>query len=262
MRFLRRLVNTVRRNGLRGLAQTALTLTEDKLFDWRYGVATSGLIHLASLAIEGPNVVHGVDYQPMRARYFRLMLHEIEVPKDSVLVDFGAGKGRILLLAARTGCFKKVVGVEFSPDLCHAARQNIDAFRDLRSSDVDFDVVNADVANYHVCPDQNVFFMYNPFDQVVLEQVLRNIDESLIQRPRPVWIIYHGVDENCLNLIADREGYVEIRHLSYGNARVTVFVNSGAQFGPTKTPPPLPAPAVTDRPYEGGSTPRDDLRPV
>jgi SAM-dependent methyltransferase len=252
MRFLRRLVNTIRRNGLQGLAQTALALTEDRLFDWRYGVATSGLIHLASLAIESPNVIHGVDYQPMRARYFRLMLHEIEVPKDSVLVDFGAGKGRILLLAARTGCFKKVVGVEFSPDLCHAAQENIGTFQRLQATDVEFEVVNADVADYHVRPDQNVFFMYNPFDQVVLQYVLQNIEESLIERPRPIWLIYHGVDENCLKMIAEREGYVEIRHLSYGNARATVFVNTGAQFGPTKALPPPSA-----RPYEDGSTPRD-----
>lgn len=252
MRFLRRLVNTIRRNGLQGLAQTALALTEDRLFDWRYGVATSGLIHLASLAIESPNVIHGVDYQPMRARYFRLMLHEIEVPKDSVLVDFGAGKGRILLLAARTGCFKKVVGVEFSPHLCHAAQENIGTFLRLQATDVEFEVVNADVADYHVCPDQNVFFMYNPFDQVVLQYVLQNIDQSLIERPRPIWLICHGVDENCLKMIAEREGYVEIRHLSYGNARVTVFVNTGAQFGPTKALPPTSA-----RPYEDGSMPRD-----
>jgi SAM-dependent methyltransferase len=257
MRFLRRLVNTVRRSGLRGLAQTTLTLIEDRLFDWRYGVVTSGLIHLASHAIEGPNVVHAVDYQPTRARYFRLMLHEVELPKESVLVDFGAGKGRILLLAAHSGRFRKVVGVEFSPELCRAAQENIAAFQRLRASDVEFEIVNADVADYDVRPDHNVFFMYNPFDHVVLEHVLGNIEHSLIERPRPVWLIYHGVDENCLRLIAEREGYVETQHLSYGNARVTVFVNSGARFGPTKARPPTPAP-----PYEGGSMPRDGPRPV
>jgi predicted RNA methylase len=240
MRFLRRLINTIRRNSVRGIAQTTVAVIEDKLFDWRYGVATSGLIHLGSLAIESPNVTHGVDYQPTRARYARLMLHEIEVPKDSVFVDFGAGKGRILLLAARTGAFKKVIGVEFSADLCQAALDNIDAFQRRQPMDVEFAVVNADVADYHVRADQNVFFMYNPFDHVIMEHALGRIEESLIQNPRPVWLIYHGVNEDCLRMIADREGYVEIRRLSYGNARATIFVNSGAQFRPTTEPGPEP----------------------
>jgi predicted RNA methylase len=260
VRFFRRAINTIRRNSVRGTAQTAAALIEDKLFDWRYGVATSGLIHLGSLAIESPNVAHGVDYQPTRARYARLMLHEIKVPKDSVFVDFGAGKGRILLLAARTGAFRKVVGVEFSADLCRAALDNIDAFQRRQPMDVEFDVVNADVADYQVRPDQNVFFMYNPFDHVIMEHALGRIEESLLQSPRAVWLIYHGVNENCLRMIAERGSYVEIQRLSYGNARATIFVNSGAEVGPTKEPELEPVWAWADRSREDASSSLGDRR--
>jgi SAM-dependent methyltransferase len=224
MRLLRRAVKNVRRNTLRGAVQTAMAVIEDQAFDWRYGVDTSGMIHLKDLAIDSRHVEHGVDYVPTRARYFRAVLRALRLPHDSVFVDLGSGKGRILLLAAQSGRFKKVVGVEFSADLCRAAERNIRLFQRHRASNVKFEVVHGDAADYDVQPDQNVFFMFNPFDQVVMRQVVEQIGHSLEEKPRQIWLIYVNVDEECRSLLVQK-GYEETGQVRYGNAAVSIFVN-------------------------------------
>jgi hypothetical protein len=93
-----------RRNTLRGSVQTVLAVIEDQAFDWRYSVDTSGSVALHELTIDSRHVAHGVDYTPTRTRYFREILPALRVPQGSVLVDMGSGKGRILMLAARSGC--------------------------------------------------------------------------------------------------------------------------------------------------------------
>jgi SAM-dependent methyltransferase len=224
MRLLRRAIRNVRRNTLRETAQTTFAVIEDQVFDWRYGVDTSGTVGLKDLAIDSPHVAHGVDYFPTRARYFREILDALRAPHDSVLVDLGSGKGRILLMAARSGRFRKVVGVEFSAELCRVAEENIRRFQRHCPSHVKFEVVHGDAADYDVQPDQTVFFMFNPFDDVVLRLVLDRLKHSLEEAPRQIWLIYLNVDEGCRKLLVD-EGYEETGGLRYGNAAVSIFTN-------------------------------------
>ena len=224
MRLLRRAIRNVRRNTLRETAQTALAVIEDQAFDWRYGVDTSGTIGLKDLTIDSPHVTHGVDYFPTRARYFREILHALRVPQDGVFVDLGSGKGRILLMAARSGRFRKVVGVEFSAELCRVAKENIRRFEHHCPSHVKFEVVHGDVADYDVQPDQTVFFMFNPFDDIVMRPVLNRLAHSLGESPRQIWLIYLNVDEDCRKLLVEK-GYEETGGLRYGNAAVSIFTN-------------------------------------
>jgi hypothetical protein len=61
----------------------------------------------------------------------------------SIFVDFGGGKGRILL-SALAQPFARVIGVEFSPYLCRIARNNLCSARLLRRRNADAQVVCTD----------------------------------------------------------------------------------------------------------------------
>jgi precorrin-6B methylase 2 len=219
-----RILKNVRNNSPWGLAQTALTAIDDLAFDWRYGLDTRGITPLKDLAIDSRHVAHGVHYAPTRVRYFRAVLHALSIPRDNVFVDLGAGKGRMLLLAAQSGRFRKVVGVEFSAELCRTAEQNIRRFRRHCAGNVTFEVVHADAADYEVQPDQNVFFMFNPFGPVVMEQVAQRIGRSLEARPRRIWLICLGLREGCPAILAEN-GYQETARIAYGSAKVSILVN-------------------------------------
>lgn len=59
------------------------------------------------------------------AARFRALMASLSAPVDELtFVDLGAGKGRAMLLASELP-FRRIVGVEFSPELCDVARRNL-----------------------------------------------------------------------------------------------------------------------------------------
>ena len=246
MQMMRQALKDLRRHSPWEMVQTAVAVIEDQAFDWRYGVDTRGITPLAELAIDSRHVAHGVHYAPTRVRYFRAVLRALPIPRDSVFVDLGAGKGRMLLLAAQSRRFRKVVGVEFSAELCRTAERNIRRFQRHDAGNVTFEVVHADAADYEVQPDQNVFFMFNPFGPVVMQQVIRRIGQSLEERPRRIWAICLGLRTGCPSILAEG-GYQETSRVTYGSARISIFTNDAGQTGPRSYSPARDRPAIATR---------------
>jgi SAM-dependent methyltransferase len=145
------------------------------------------------------------------------------VPEDSVLVDFGCGKGRVLLIAAECG-FRKARGVEFAHELCEIADKNCAIYKRKRAPNTEFQVIESDAAKYVLNDDENVFFMFNPFDDVVLNDVLNNIAASLKIQPRKILILYfnplHG------NLIEQHGVFAKSEEFVIGGYPFPVYSNS------------------------------------
>jgi len=51
-------------------------------------------------------------------------------------------------------------------------------------------VINENVENYQINPDDSVFFMFNPFDYSVLKNFLKKLDDSCNQFPRRIYFLY------------------------------------------------------------------------
>lgn len=160
-------------------------------FDWKYKTDTRNKVSLHDLTVTGENKARGSFYQPTMALSFNRLLDTIPLPPESVLVDFGCGKGRVLLLAVLRG-MKKAVGIEFSPELCAIARENVRIVEQATESRLDIAVIEGDVTHYEIEDDQNVFFLFNPFDDVVMEAVVENIKKSLQRKPREIAVIYYN----------------------------------------------------------------------
>jgi hypothetical protein len=194
-------VNSVRKRGLVQTMKVATSVVADLSFDWRHGTNTMRWVDVDQLDAVGENRVHSTRYQATKARPLWTLLNSLDLPRNMGFVDFGAGKGRVLLIAALSG-FQKIVGVEFSPRLCECARRNIEIFKCRSGLPVRIDIHVLDAARYPIQPDQAIFFMYNPFGRVVLAQVLANLRTSVAMVPRQVWLIYntprhHDLIENA-----------------------------------------------------------------
>lgn len=163
----------------------------DFYFDFRYKTDTLSRVSLGDLNISGANKSRGSFYQPTMARSFNRLLNRVALPQEPVLVDFGCGKGRVLLLAALRG-FKRVVGIEFSAELCEIARRNRIIVEKTVGRTLPVEVVEGDVADYRIEKDQNVFFFFNPFDDVILDAVVKDMERSLAEEHRPVVIFYYN----------------------------------------------------------------------
>lgn len=181
--------HAVRRRGWRGLAVLALSKLHDRAFDLRYGTDTGAGADVTDPADAAGDIAHAEPYQPTQVAALRKLLRNLRLDDGSVLVDFGCGKGRVLMVAAEFG-FRALRGVEFSAVLCEVARDNIARFRRRAAVHASFEVVHADAAEYGVRDDENVFFLFNPFDDHVLRRVMRNIARSHEAAPRRMLLIY------------------------------------------------------------------------
>jgi hypothetical protein len=184
-----RLRAAVRKRGWRGLAVLVLSKLQDRAFDLRYGTDTCAGAALASLTGTAGDIDHAEPYQPTQVAALRKLLRHLRLEPGAVLVDFGSGKGRVLMVAAQHG-FRAVRGVEFSSGLCEIARGNVARFRSKAAVRAAFEIIHGDAAEYEVRDDETVFFLFNPFDDHVLRRVMRNIARSYAAAPRRMLLIY------------------------------------------------------------------------
>ena len=181
-----------------GLGRLALAEVSDRWFDLRYGSDTHSPVGLASLTGTVGDLEHAEPYGPTRSLALRKLLRTLELAPGRVLVDFGSGKGRILMVAAPFG-FRAVRGVEFSAGLCEIAQRNIENFRRRSRVNTEFEVIHADAGAYQVRDDEDVFFVANSFDEQIMKHVMRNISRSFEANPRPMWLIYRrALYEECI----------------------------------------------------------------
>jgi SAM-dependent methyltransferase len=186
-----RLWRSLRRRGVLGSADRLLSVLQERLFDLRYGTDTVSFAELDLLTIQSRSAAEGTPYQPTRLRLVRQVLSALKPSPESAFVDFGCGKGRVLLLAAEYR-FRRVTGVEFAKELCEIARDNIARYRVKTGSQADIRIVEGDALEYEVGDDENYFFMFNPFSAELVEKVAGNIARSLKSQGRRGLLIYNN----------------------------------------------------------------------
>lgn len=191
LRALRQTWGSLRSRGIVATAGILATHAVDLWYDLRRGTRTAGWVDLKQFSIASSNREHGRAYQATPAFAFARLLRKIQVPRQCGFVDFGCGRGRVLLLAADAG-FERVVGIEFAAELAADARSNVQRWSQTSGRTCQLIVVEGDVLDYSVAKQDAVFFLFNPFDDVVLDGVLDRIELSLDMHPRDAWIIYHN----------------------------------------------------------------------
>src|SRR5205823_12547218 len=120
------------------------------------------------------------------ARPLKEVLKSLKLPQDSILVDMGCGKGKALLVASELD-IKRAIGIELSKELCEIAERNVEAFRKRALVRADIRIIHSDVLNYVIGEDENVFFLFNPFDEVIIGRILDKLSLSLLAHPRKIW---------------------------------------------------------------------------
>jgi SAM-dependent methyltransferase len=133
------------------------------------------------------NLEHGTRYQTVQPEVFYQAIAGI--PRESVFVDVGCGKGRVLILACEAK-FERVIGVEFIARFARKARRN------LRRAACVATVVECDAAQYQFPEGPLTVYLYNPFDATVMEPMVT----SLKRRKDPLHVIY--VNPVCLDLFS------------------------------------------------------------
>ena len=132
-------------------------------------------------------------YQPTVPDEFSEIMQYLAVVDFTkfTFIDLGSGKGRALLLAAMYP-FEEIVGVEVQQELHRIAEQNI----------ANFDVPGQqcrnvwsrclDAREFEFPPTPIVLYLFNPFPDYVMQKVIENLERSVQENPRQVYVLYNA----------------------------------------------------------------------
>jgi predicted RNA methylase len=165
----------------RGIAHYTTSLinrVSDCFWENRFMVETTGGVD--ANASDEVNAYGFVAYHT----WFRIFDH-LALQASDVVVDLGAGKGRVVCVAASYPV-QRVVGVEIDPQLAAAGRSNALTMRG-RHAPVDVRTLSATDFNYD---DATVITLFHPFGSETMHRVLQLVEASLARRPRLLRIVY------------------------------------------------------------------------
>jgi SAM-dependent methyltransferase len=151
-------------------------------FDEEYGTDTSGLIFGEDL--------WSTAYYGVTPSLLTQMVGALDLEWERfTFIDLGSGKGRALLLASRFP-FKKIIGVEFVPELSTVAAANIAKFNPPWRVCREIEAITDDASKFEYPAGPLVVYVYNPFLAPVLKKCLKHLSRSIEKEPREVYLIY------------------------------------------------------------------------
>ena len=167
----------------------AFTVYHEIKGEKKYKIDTVRIDNLQHQKIRSSNLKHASIYQGTNyfiiEKAFQFLKSE---NANHEIADFGCGKGRVLVVAAFYN-FKKITGIDFAESLCREAELNIEKIKPL-FPETNFQIIYDDAVNYKIENETNVFFFFNPFDEVMMLQIVKNILSSLKKKSRKIYIVY------------------------------------------------------------------------
>jgi SAM-dependent methyltransferase len=175
--LIEKVVLALRKDGLMATCSKAVTsLRPNRLaddFDLKYGTDTGVMVPLWKLQISSQNRRFGTRYQATDWQELADVIAFLnEDVRTFTFIDLGCGKGRTLIGASALG-FRHVIGVEFACELVEIARANL-----AKAGAVNASVEHADAADFQVPNGDTILYLYNPFTQDVMRQVVAKLRES------------------------------------------------------------------------------------
>jgi SAM-dependent methyltransferase len=169
----------------------------DLEYDWEHRVDTTwSNIRLGTRLRE---ILAGRQYQPIEADLFRDVIGGLDLEYEQfTFIDLGSGKGRALLLATEFS-FRRILGVELLPELDAIARQNLNKYQG-GAQQGRVELICADARQFCFPREPLVIFLFDPFPEHVLQQVMANLEQSMTDAPRPAMIVYlNPISEHILS---------------------------------------------------------------
>jgi SAM-dependent methyltransferase len=113
------------------------------------------------------------------------LFSKVEILPDDTLIDVGCGKGRVIVYWLSRGLSNQLVGIELDKSIADDTREQ---FRKFKNVEIMHGDVNEVFDGSRVGNGQ-IYYMYNPFNQGVMELLEKKLSE--LSRDRSITVIYH-----------------------------------------------------------------------
>jgi Histone methylation protein DOT1 len=186
----------------------------DMEYDWEHRVnTTSGTVGWRARLL---GAFHS-PYQPTEPALFREMMASLPIAFDEfTFVDIGSGKGRTLLMASEYP-FRKIMGVELIAQLHRVAEENIRAYKSATQRCSQIEAVCADACEFAFPSGPLLLYLFNPLPVAGMRRMVANLEKSLAENPRIVWVLYHN--PLLEHVIGEKAGFVKVG----GSEQYSVF---------------------------------------
>jgi len=196
--------------GLKGSGlKTRILNPIDELLDFMHGVKTSG-----SLEVEGDG---SRPYEPSPYSAIRTILNKLNLTPSDTFVDIGCGLARPVLYAASKYPLAKAVEVDLSEELILKARQNTKNLKNALCH-IEFHHQPAQQFNFD---EVTAIYLYNPFGEKPMNEMLEALHQSLINNPRELRIAYGNPYQR--HVFADKTWLQPYDSLSNKEAKMWTF---------------------------------------
>lgn len=116
-------------------------------------------------------------YEASRNDIYSIIASMPITPNNNFL-DIGCGKGRVIYALSKLP-FTKIDGIEYSSELAEIAHNN------LIKMEVDNSTIyNIDAIEFKKYNEYDYFYMYNPFGERTMSEVINSIEKTLRERER------------------------------------------------------------------------------
>lgn len=165
------------------------TLQKEIQGELKYKIDTTAAINLSKLKLKGTQLKHATEYMPVNYFTLEALLERLpDTAKRGTFLDIGCGKGRAMCVAAAYG-YNKVEGIDFAKELIDAATNNLERIKKQHPL-FTYTLAWGDVHSLVIDEQVSTIFLFNPFDEVLMKQVVRKINNSLAKRPRRFFVLY------------------------------------------------------------------------
>tara|TARA_B100000963_G_C22588283_1_gene654212 strand:+ start:796 stop:1404 length:609 start_codon:yes stop_codon:yes gene_type:complete len=160
------------------------------LIDSFFGYDFLKVIPLKELNLDPEIVVQG---SPSGNKYLKKLLKSLHIKYNDKILDIGCAKGSALKVMLSYP-FKKIDGLELSPELVKIAKRN---FQKLKTNKVE--IFNENATCFMGYNNYNYFYLYNPFPKKIFEKFIKRINEQI--KNKEIFIIYNN--PVCHDLLID-----------------------------------------------------------
>lgn len=187
----------------------------------KYHLRSTGIQPLRqSMAAEDRQ--HASIYQPVSFIIGEYLLSQLPpAALQAGFLDAGCGKGRALVMAAHAG-FARLYGFDIAPEMVAASQQQWQAVKH-RYPQAHCRMWQQNAATVHVPDDVGTIFLFNPFDNEVMEPFAAQVMASLQRQPRRLYLLYANPQHKMCWLQLGFQSMAHFRRLHYLEGEVFVY---------------------------------------
>lgn len=142
------------------------------------------------------------DYAPTLYSVLELLFDKYPFENNDHLVDFGSGKGRVLIFAAENSC-PKITGYEIDKIRYLQSIENLENYKKSNKCNSIINIYNEDVTKIALSESTNKFYFFNPFHLKVFIRVFDLILKSYNMKKREILIMLYRPAYSTINYLSE-----------------------------------------------------------